>query len=507
MQLGENQKRYKFQAVVLTALVYIIWLCVYLWCEGRDTVSSTEITAVSILGTVIVAAYVLVWWKIKGQLFNLMNVFLAFFVVFNFGQCLLWTVGIHTENEIGVKKVFHTLAADNLMILKAQLVFIICFVTFNCGALLMWNPKRCAHVEPLRNSENKQDERCCYLFYTALVLSVVVIPTSLGNAIYKLVMSQTYGYGELYNGEAAELVSNSVIEIITSLFAPCMFGLLIGSNYNKRVRLAVYGVFAVFAVVTLLGGDRGEWINIFVILFWAEYVFYKKRNWKTLAVALLACVIVLPVMNAIVSMRNTGISWEGFTNALTAKNSNPFVSLLIEFGQSMGISMLVIAYSITSPYGNTYLMSIPTAFSTGVYNRLFGADYVQIHSWFPDYLGISYGTDFSIIGEAILNYGVYAAPVVLLVEGVVIGRIIQIPYRRDKSPLELCLCLTAMVRIIKLPRSTLWLMLNGVIYAVVVVGVLYFAIRYLLRAGGKLDNLGYRERLNDLYGYLCGSKR
>lgn len=479
-------ERHKVFAIMTTVLAYLCWILAYSECEIRGSATAEQVTAVSVAGTLIVIIYILIWKKMTGRLFTPYIVFLAFFTAFNFGQCLLWAVGIHTDQEMGEKLVYSTLDADYHVILKSQLIFIICYITLNCGAMLMWSNKRTTQIQPIRRSDTGNDPRYQYLFYASLVLSLAAIPISLYNAFYKFRLTQIYGYSSLYNGEANALVQNTAMNILSTLFFPCLLGLLIGSRFHKWVRRVVYGVFAVFAGITLLGGDRGEWINMFVFLFWAEYYLYKKRSGKVLALVAVVGILSLSIMNAIVSMRNTGLSWEGFMTALTAEDANPIVSLLTEFGQSMGISILLLAYQVECPYGNTYLMSIPTIFGTGLGNKLLGTSYVQLHTWFPDYLGISYGTDFSIIAEAMLNCGVYLAPLMLLVMGMIIAKVSQLPFRRNIGPLGLCLSLSVMVHIIKIARSTFWLVLNGMVYTVLVFCGMYLVMKLLLDSSMRL---------------------
>lgn len=480
MSIHVNVERHKVIAVTTTAIAYVCWLFLYMLYEDSAEVSSSTITIVSVFGTLLVIVYVMIWWKMVGRLFTPLNIFLAFFVVFNFGQCLLWSVGIHSDSEIGQKLVFSRLDAQNITILQAQLLFIMCFITLNCGAMLVWNRSQSLQLTPICNENTAHDMRYRCLFYTALVLSIIVIPVVLYNTFYIFQLSMRYGYSSLYNGEARNMLMGTGVNILSQLFFPCLLGLLIGSRYNKWVRLVVYVIFLIYAVIRLLCGDRGEWINLFIFLFFADYYFYKKRSGKVLFVFLFVGIFALALVNAIVSMRNVGLSWEGFVSVLIDTDSNPIISMLLEFGQSMGISMLLIAYNVTFPYGNSYIMSVPTLFSTGVFNGIFGTNYVQVHTWFPQYLGINYGTDFSMIGEAILNFGVYVAPLVVLLEGVIIGKIAVLPYRKNVGPLGLCLSLSVMAYVLKIARSTVWLVANNVCYSIGIFSLVYYVVTQLL---------------------------
>ena len=140
----------------------------------------------------------------------------------------------------------------------------------------------------------------------------------------------------------------------------------------------------------------------------------------------------------------------------------------------MGISIILIKNTVTTPYGNTMLMSIPTALSTGLYNILSGANYVQLHTWFPEnYLKIDYGTDFSMIGEAQLNFGYALTPFILLIEAMILSKIFNAAMRKHKNPLTQCLCINAIMAITKLPRTTIWITLNSIVISTVVYMLVY----------------------------------
>ena len=415
---------HKFFAVVGMLFSYLFWLLIYNRFETSNSISESHITVASWIGIFLVVFFVLVWKNLTGKIFTPFNIFLAFFAVFNFGQCFLWAFGIHTDQEIGKKLVYHSIAADNNLIFRAQLLFLMCFITVNCGALLIWSRKQTVDIQPLRDNASVQaDRRFRYLYVTALLLSIVVFPVTLLSTFQRFSLARVYGYHSLYYGVASGFLNNTIVNILGTLFFPCMLGLLIGSQYNKRVRFVVYSVFIVYAVLMLLCGDRGEWINLLAFLAWAEYSYYKKYKNKTVIAVAIIGFFSLSVMNAIVSLRNVGLSWDTFVSELTAAENNVVVDLLTEFGKSMGICIILLKTKVQYPYGNSFFLSVPTMFSTGLYNGIFDAEVVQLNTWFPDYLGLNYGTDFSIIGEAVLNYGAYVAPVVLLVEGIIIGKI------------------------------------------------------------------------------------
>lgn len=457
----------KLKAISISIVGYFIWIILYQYIQQYGEIPSYIITVLSWVGILIIIYYFILLYKIKHKLFTLYNMFLMFFITFNFGQCLLWAFGIHTNKEIGTGLLYGVIKCDNKDIAIAQLLFIICFIMLNSGAILINNKTK------EKNNDNNIDYRIKNkaLFCTSLIISVISVPVTLYIVSKNYITASVYGYKSLYYGN---YVNNYAawMEIAMSLFLPCLIGLLIGSNYKKNVRFIVYILFGIYAFISLMCGDRGEWILKLIILFWADNEFYKKKKTKKIFFLLIVAYIGLYIMNAIVSLRNVGISFDKVILVLTSTEINPIVSLLTEFGNSMGINVILANNKVVFPYGNTYIMSVLTMLSTSVAKYL-NIEYIQLHTWFSsEYLKISYGADFTIIGETILNFGIYLAPIIMIIIGILISKICFTCYDKN-HPLLICLSLSAMALIFKWARTTSWIVLNGMSYTIIVMYVVY----------------------------------
>ncbi len=470
-------KIYKLFAGLSFAFSYLIWYIIFSGYDNAMHVPNAMIFILTWVGIAICIIYAAAWKRLTGKYYTTFNIFLAFLALFNFGQCFLWAFGIHTDDEIGKKLLFSSVAADDRLIVKAQLMFIISYIAVNTGALFVWSSKNTKKIETLPERGTHGDKRYRTLYMTSLIIAFFSIPCALYQAGIRLIYSQLYSYHDLYYGSIASTLNNPVIIIGSQMFFASLLGLLIGSCYKDSIRRGVYIIFGIYAVVTLLCGDRGEWLQPFIFLLWAHWSLYKPINSKKLIKWIIIGIIGLYIIDAIVGMRNTGLSFDGFYESLTDVNSNPIISNLIEFGQSMGIVMIVMENNVVPIYGNTYLMTIPTLFGTGFANGIFGLNYVQLHTWFPaEYLEISYGTDFSIIGEAVLNFGTYFAPCIILIEGLIIGRVYSIPNRKNEHPLGLCLSISCMASILKIARSTVWLTANEIVCTVLAFSLIYLIV-------------------------------
>ncbi|WP_099190599.1 O-antigen polysaccharide polymerase Wzy [Tepidibacter mesophilus] len=460
-------KRYKINIIFITISVYSLY-ALLIGVNSYTNRHTYIITLLSWIGIISYISLIITWEKVTGKLFTLYNIFMTFFMVFNFGQCLLWAFNIHVEGEIGTISLFGKTPISDIDIIHAQLLYIVCFFTLNCGAIIAYK---------IRGEEGSIDDNNSYrhnkLYITSVILSIIVIPITYYIAIYNLKLSQVAGYRSLYYGEYANRYG-PILNILSTLFLPCLLGLLLGSRYRRSVRKFVYGIFGGYAIVTLLCGDRGEWIMKLLVLLWAEHKFYRKKLIKDVLKFGIVGYIGVHIMNAIVSLRNIGLSMSNFMSQLFSTDVSPIVSLLKEFGNSMTINIVIMENIVRFPYGNSYLMSILTMPTTGLV-KIFGVNYVQLNTWFSGtYLGISYGIDFTIIAEAVLNHGKYIAPLVILIIGFIVSKIdLACGTTYNKNPLKTCLMITAMAYIFKWPRTTTWYVLNSCFYSMTIFISLY----------------------------------
>lgn len=475
----------KLVAIALMSLCYACYILFFPEIEHHQ-IGSREVFITCWIGIFLIAMIFIGWFKIKGKLLTLFNMFLAFMVVFNFGQCVLWAFGIHTNLEIGKNLMFSRVAASLEDIFKMQIIFIISFLALNFGAYMVVNFRRSNQQKFIDYSinasiigENVREYKA--LFITAVIIACIAFPLTFFRNIQTYRNVVLLGYRNL---EKAQYVffSKTVLDIAYTLFFPAILGLLIGSGYKKNITYFAYGIFGIYAFLSLLGGDRGEWITRGCVLAWAEITFHRKIRWKEATRLILVMLVLFIFSSAIISLRNMGgFSVNGFVQAVTDSNRNPFISTIMEFGHTMSIIGILIKKKVVYPYGNTYLVSLLTILSTGLTNGLLGTEYVALQDWFSkDYLRISYGADFSMIGEAILNYGIYWAPLVIMIFGAGIFRLSEYPYGNTKKPFQICMYLCFISNILKYPRATLWFVLNNSVYSIMIPFVVYMFVKVVM---------------------------
>ena len=75
MQKNITVERHKVYVVLFTAIAYVCWLFFYMFCESYSEIPSLTITIVSILGTLTVIVYEVIWWRIVGKILTPINIF------------------------------------------------------------------------------------------------------------------------------------------------------------------------------------------------------------------------------------------------------------------------------------------------------------------------------------------------------------------------------------------------------------------------------------------------
>ena len=463
-------KKDKIIYLASSFFLYIIFIILFSCVEQNSKeIAGSTITLLSWIGIIECLFIIVKNYKVNGNLFTLYNIFLSFFIVFNFGQCILWALDIHTDNEIGIKAVYSSVQANNLLIAKSQLIFMISVYMLDAGVYFVSSDE---NFKVKKITENDNFEKIC-LYKASIILTSLSAPAAIYKSIIRLYYSKIYSYHDLYYGEIATKIDNTFINIFSSLFLTSIIGLIIGANFKKSVRVFCYILYFIYSILTLLCGDRGEWINGFIILIWLHNFYINKINVRKLIAAIPLLYLGLWAIDVIKSLRNDQFTLNAIIE--TFKNGEtPIISMLTEFGQTMGILIILLNTKVPLLYGNTYAKSFLTIFSTGLYNRIFHDNYVQLHTWFPmEYLQITYGTDFSMIGEAVLNYGVYFAPLIILIFGIILGMIVKIPYKKN-SPLNLSICISLVSNILRIARSTLWLTLNSIIYIIIITKIIYY---------------------------------
>ena len=412
------------KTIISTFLLTLLVVVVYNVSDG-----ALKSSLLNWLGIVVYFYAIFTWhWEKNSSLFSLYTIFYTFFVIFSYGQCIMWALGIGNDRGIGTGPIYY---GSNVIphlddMLNIKWYNCICFLAFHLGALL-FAPQKLI-VSSNSGSEISNLDRAL-LYKVGCITTLIIAPIALYFRFKEVIIALRYGYKALYYGNFS--TQSGYTQILLYLFFPGLVCMLIGSNFSKNSKKIVFTIFCVYALLGIASGDRGSWLYSLIILMWMnQHSTDAKIKLSKYFMYSVLCIVGICLLSAITSARNSGgfltLTFNDFKSAFIGENS-PIVDTFFEMGGSMGI----IAYLLTIktpiyPYNNTYLTAILGAFSSRLLG-VFGLKQVLIADWFSqDYLGLNYGVGFSMIGEAYVNGGYWGGVIYIMILGAIIGRFLAV---------------------------------------------------------------------------------
>lgn len=425
-----KRMRISASALLVLAITVIAYFAYVINIEEIKNISSdsNSIWFFSVLGVVVYLLCVQSWKRISGKIFDIYVIFITFAFLFNYGQCFMWALGIHADNEIGVRRLFSLLPAlTTTEIVKTQITTLIGLLVFHCGAVIAYQRKT-IETEIVDAKIENEDFKRNVLFNVCKITIVISGACAYYEAIRVAIISRIYGYGaDLYKAAASSvLYQNNIITLLSFMFFASIVGLLIGSCYNPRIVRTCYTLFAFYAIIQAVSGNRGEWLYPMIFLVWMHHYLYKRIKPRAVIKYCILGFLLLILLVAIRNTRKYGVSFSALWEAIVSEQ-NPIVSTFMEMGQSMSIAGFFIRTGWgLYPYGNTYILAL-FGMITEKGIKYFIPYYSNISGWLSqDYMGIKdSGLGFSMIGEAYENFGPYAFVIVLFVLGYIYSKIMN----------------------------------------------------------------------------------
>jgi oligosaccharide repeat unit polymerase len=423
------------------------------------------------IGIIVIVLVFKSWNKITGFYFSPYTIFYAFMIIFNYGQFLMWSLGIHYEGELGATTFIRYM--DEVSLLRIEMISLVCFIFFHLGALLLTNIKG---KKLVLNSFNED------AFFKAMrIVSPIILacsfPVVIYDALINLNIALSSGYSSIYYGSDQSSL-NPILKYISYMFFPSLIGTWIGYKFSKKSFYAIGFIFLIYMVVNLLAGDRGSWIYYLVILFWCYINFIKKPKFRTIFKAILVFAVVISVTSVFVKFREIG-----FTNItgteikeVLGDTQYIFIKPFFEMGQSARVLGIIIQDNLneTWQYGNSYIAALFSMILPR--NKVwFGYPDFYLDNWLSQsYLSLdSYGVGFSIIAEAYLNGGVAWSPFIMMLLGMLIGKTLTIKRDDLLKPDRLFFVLSSLSILAAITRSSVELSLRKWFFGVLILLVLY----------------------------------
>ena len=385
---------------MLCYLILLLTNSILMWnfnLSNKDNYVNILILSWYINFIVVISGWIM--YKTLGNSIGLQHIVILICFLFNFGQTFLWSLGVHSDNEIGTTKLFSNYRIPTNKDIYNALVFSeYCFVLLIFGMIVF------SGFTIKRKSKNGEDNANIFfdvLYRVSVILGWVVIPLTFVRVFITLFFSAFNGYSALYY---SSFQIPAILDFAEKLFFPVVVGILVGSRY-KKIRVA-YVIFALFVILYSLSGERGNWIYDLLVLIWMHHKYYKKINFMKILKLSIVAFVSLYIVAAIVDLRQYGLMNITFNELLETfiVGNSPIIRFLMEMGQSLGVTIMVLGYGRdVFPFTNSFGYSILGSVSTEL-ARLIGIPVVYLSNYFSqDVLKITYGTGFNFFAETYIN--------------------------------------------------------------------------------------------------------
>ena len=334
------------------------------------------------------------FFRIIGKI-GLQHIILMVCFLFNFGQTFMWSLGIHSDNEIGKTKLYSNYKIPNNVEIYRGIIYSgWCFLALLIGMTLILGIKK-------QNNLKQRKDIMLVVYKVSICLAWVVVPLTFVKIFITISFSLINGYASLYYGG---FVLPPILDFAEKLFFPVIIGILLGSEY-KTVKI-IYTIFGAFVLLYCVAGERGNWFYDLLVLLWLHHNYYKKMDIKKMLKLFLISFLALYLIGAVVDLRQYGlgnVSVDTFISAMSLGN-NPIIRFIMEMGGSLGVTIVVLGINISAfPVKNSFLAALLGSVSTKLANIL-GVPVVYLSNYLSqNILKITYGAGFNLFAETYVN--------------------------------------------------------------------------------------------------------
>lgn len=334
-------------------------------------------------------------------------VFLMVMYIFHVGQSLMYPFNVITNRDLVG---FMGITASGVF--KAQLISFSFLAFFQIGSLLC---NIHSYKKAINSSYPKQIIR---LKRIGWFLAIVSFYPYYSELIHNAILSMTFGYGALYEGEAKIGFANFG-SILADYYIPAIICLYIVYKNNNKARLLIVGILLFSCGVILVTGGRTEAVIILLLLLILHNYLIKSFTRKQLIAIGSFGVIVLILLASIAQMRsNTSRSFNDTFDISENTSNNGAVEAIGEMGGSMfcliwtdEIVPQTEEYRFGSSYAYAFTSIIP---NLGFWDIHPAKKHANLADWLTDKKGLSFGTGYSMIAEAYINFGYFGALLMIL---------------------------------------------------------------------------------------------
>ncbi|MBO5162627.1 MAG: O-antigen polysaccharide polymerase Wzy [Lachnospiraceae bacterium] len=473
MYYNKNQCVYK-TLFFISAVVNLIVLLL-----TEDIISSweTQITKTWIfvygwLGIILIILMIFSWREKTGTILSPYMIFMAFFMVFNYGQFLMWALGIHYQGELGTTKWIRYM--DPVTLLRIAMIVMTYASFFHLGALIIEGKKETKYDIFIGDAE--------WFIWLILGISYAI---QMYSAVMNLRIARIYGYQALYYGDYVVEIEG-IWKYISYFFFPALMAYWISKDFSAKSFKVVIGIMTPYMVINLLAGDRGSWFYYVLILIWVYLAYIKQPKTGTILRLGILGAMVLIITSILVKYREIGyqnITAENIGSVL-GDLSYTFIKPFFEMGQSARVLGILIQDNLHEKwsYGNTYVSGILAMVLPRI-KMWFGYPDFYLDNWISQtYMNLSnYGLGFTITAEAYLNGGEFFGSFIMMVLGMFFGRILNVTKENMYDKMHMFVVFSSAGCFLPLPRGSCELMLRKWFWGCIVLGGILYLISFKQR--------------------------
>ena len=459
-----HNKRLHYLFICFLFLLFLVLIDITLWMSinRNDSFLKDWIYIYGWIGVVIYVFILFSWKEVSGFLFSPYTLFITFVLLFNYGQFILWSLGIHYIGELGTTSFIRYM--DEYTLLQIEIISSLGILSLHFGALLSSIKIK---ISDKTNVIIGNDDYNKAMKIVGVPLAIISGSAVIFESYQALQIGLSYGYTAIYYGVNVEI--NPILKYITYMFFPSLIAILIGNKFSIKSFIIVCAIFFIYMLINMLAGDRGSWVYYLPILYWCYIVYIKKITIYTIFKYTIYGIVLLSITAILVKFREVGYTAIELNDIYDLFDNSSFIFIkpFFEMGQSARVLGIVIQDNLDSSwtFGNTYISAILSMFIPRT-KLIFGYPDFYLDNWISQtYLGIeNYGIGFSIIAEAYLNGGLFFSWLILIIIGIFVGLLLKCNVYDVIDPKRMFIVLSSAGPLAMLARGSIELNLRKLAY-------------------------------------------
>lgn len=386
---------------IIFLLLFVVFYIIY-----GSYIYTPQYENLKVVGTVGLIQFVLsIYLSLQNgqKLISPYVIFLIVMYVFQTGQSLMYPFDIVTERDLVG---FYGITIGGVF--KAQLVSFSFLSFFQIGSLVYSPPfnQKITHSTKYEY-QNKR------LIHVGCFLAIISVYPYYDELIHRAVLSMLRGYGALYEEEEKVGLAN-IQGMLADYFIPALICLFIGYHSSKKKRLTIFAILLLNSAIILVTGGRTEAVIIMSLILILQNYLVKSFTKKDMIIIGAAGMMVLVLLAGISKMRtNTSRNIEDTFSFQSDDNENAIIEAISEMGSTMfcqiwteEILSRTDDYRLGSSYAYSFTSIIP---NIGFWEIHPAKEHANLGNWLTNEKGLSFGTGFSMVAEAYINFWYFGA--------------------------------------------------------------------------------------------------